>query len=415
MGTFKKRIFVLGAGKYQVPLIEKCRAMDCEVLVASIPGPYPGFDIADRAYPVDVRDKETLLRIAREQEIDAILTDQTDIPVATAAWVADQLGLPGIGVDCALRFTNKKLMQQVCLTLGITTLSSHVTDSLDALTVSARNIGYPVVVKPVDNQGSRGVSRVDKKEEIEAAFREAHRYTSTGEILVEKLFVGREIVIEGFSLDGTYTNLIIGDRTYFDIPGRFIPQATLFPTNLSHELKDQLLNINNRLVTGFGLPFGITHSEYLVNEQTGEIRLIEVAARGGGVFISSDLIPLCCGLDVNKLLIQRSLGTSVVVDYTSTMEVAASGYICFTLPEGVIDQPPNIEEIENIVGVYRACLEDLDSGKKIHRTMDKTMRQGPILIRAESREGLDKIHKRVQQALSITISTPDGVRGPIWC
>ena len=99
MGVRKKRVFVLGAGKYQVPLIKKCQAMDCEVLVASIPGPYPGFDIADRAYPVDVRDRETILRIALEQEVDAVLTDQTDIPVATAAWVAAQLGLPGIGVE----------------------------------------------------------------------------------------------------------------------------------------------------------------------------------------------------------------------------------------------------------------------------------------------------------------------------
>ena len=196
MGRSKKRIFVLGAGKYQVPLIEKCRAMDCEVLVASIPGPYRGFDLADHSYHVDVRDRENLLRIAQEQEVDAILTDQTDIPVATAAWVADQLGLSSIGAECALRFTNKKLMKQACQSLGITTLSSHVIDSLDALEVCARDIGYPVVVKPVDNQGSRGVQRVDKKEEIEAAFREAHRFSSTGEILVERLFFGREIVIE---------------------------------------------------------------------------------------------------------------------------------------------------------------------------------------------------------------------------
>jgi biotin carboxylase len=305
-------------------------------------------------------------------------------------------------------------MQQVCLTLDITTLNSHVIDSLDALKIAARDIGYPVVVKPVDNQGSRGVRRVDKEEEVETAFREAHRYTSTGEILVEELFDGREIVIEGFSLDGSFINLIVGDRTYFNITGRFIPQATLFPTNLPYELKDRLLNINNRLVKGFGLPFGITHSEYLMNEQTGEIRLIEVAARGGGVFISSDLIPLCCGLDVNELLIQRSLGASVVMDYTSISEAAASGYICFTLPEGVIDQPPNIKEVEEIEGVHRTYLEDLTPGKKIHYTKDKTMRMGPILIRAESREGLDKIHKRVQQVLHITVSTPEGVRGPIW-
>jgi len=146
----------------------------------------------------------------------------------------------------------------------------------------------------------------------------------------------------------------------------------------------------------------------------GEIRLIEVAARGGGVFISSDLIPLCCGLDVNALLIQRSLGASVSVDHTSIIEAAASGYICFTLPEGVIDQPPNIKEVEEIEGVYRTHLEDLVPGRKIHNTMDKTKRLGPILIRAESRDDLDKIHKRVKQVLHITVATPDGVCGPIW-
>jgi carbamoyl-phosphate synthase large subunit len=407
-----KTILILGAGVCQVPLIRKARALGYRVLVASIPGPYPGFQAADKAYYVDVRDAEQILRIARAESVCAVLTDQTDIPVLTAAFVAERLGLPGIGMACARRFTNKKAMREACAKLGVPSPQSYASGSLPPLVDWVNEIGYPVIVKPVDNQGSRGVRRVDDKSELQEAFEDARRHSAVGEVLAEEFVAGREIVIEGFASNRQFTNLVIGDRSYFDISGRFIPQATLFPSNLAPALQQRLCDLNERLVTGLGLPFGITHSEFLVDPLSGQASLVEIAARGGGVFISSDLVPLACGTDVNELLISVAVGETV----SSILRPSclASGYLCFSLPEGIIVDPPNISEIAVVPGVHRAYLDDLTPGRVVHAMQDKTMRLGPILIRAADRAELDRVAETVRRTLKVGVSTPDGPKGPVW-
>ena len=107
------------------------------------------------------------------------------------------------------------------------------------------------------------------------------------------------------------------------------------------------LIINSLLIASFG----ITHSEYLIKEGTGEVYLVETAIRGGGVFISSDLIPLSCGIDVNKLIIELVSGRrrKVRIDGTEFSNRAA-GYVCFSLPEGVISRVEGIGKIRSLPG-----------------------------------------------------------------
>ena len=407
-----KTVLILGAGPCQVPLIEKCRARGLRVLVASRPGAYPGFDLADQAYRVDVRDKERLRAVAAAERVAAVLTDQTDIPVSTAAWIAERLGLPGIGYACAQKFTDKQCMRRACAELGIPGPRYCVADRLAPLAQWADASGYPVIVKPVDSQGSRGVQLVRTPAELAAAFAEAAPHAAAGQVLAEEFVAGREVVIQGFAAEGRFTNLVIGDRRYFNLPGRFIPQATLFPSTLAPELQARLGDLNRRLVTGFGLPFGITHSEYLVRDD-GDIRLVEVAARGGGVFISSDLVPLACGVDVNDLLIRCALGERPAFD-PAALRPAAAGYVCFALPAGEISRPPNAAELAALPGVHRACLAGLTLGARVADLSDKTGRQGPILLRAQSRAGLDALHRRVRETLRVEVTTAAGVRGPVW-
>ncbi len=408
-----KTVLILGAAACQLPIIRRCRAMGLRVLAASMPGPYPGFREADRAVPIDLRNRDALLQVARDERIDAVLTDQTDIPVATAAWIAGQLGLPGIGYDVALRFTNKRLMREACAALGVPVPRSRGVRTSAELEAWADQIGLPLMLKPADSQGSRGVQCIRRRDQLAAGLAEAIRHSATQEAVAEEFFVGREVVVQGFAGGGRFTNLVMGDRRYFGLPDRFIPQATLFPTNLPAALRDRIFDINRTLVTGFGLPFGITHSEYLVQPATGEIRLVEVAARGGGVFISSDLVPLSCGIDVNELLIRNALGERLGVD-AAAPRPAAAGYVCFTLPEGTVTEAPNAAEVAARPGVHRVHLDDLPVGRAIGGMNDKTMRLGPILIKASDRSGLDAVHQDVRRTLRVTVQTADGQRGPVW-
>ncbi len=410
----KKKIMILGASQCQVPIITQAQEMGFEVVVVSVTGNYPGFSVADKAYEIDVRDRGKILEVAKEERICGILTDQTDLPVLTVAYVADQLGLPGVGYDCALRFTNKYNMRQYCERVGVPGPKHSKVSSLQEAVSLAKDFRFPLVLKPVDSQGSRGVIKIDVKDDLEDAFQKAIVHSAVQEVILEEFFQGREVVIEGFMANNQFTNLVIGDREYFDLPNMFIPRQTIFPSQIKSELQERLLELNTKLVKGFAPKFGITHSEFLVDERTSEVRLVETAIRGGGVFISSDLIPLASGINVNKRLISLASGEGDTTIDLGQVTQRAAAYMCFCLPEGQIHSVKGLQDVQAINGVRKAFLDDLQVGRLVPETTDKTMRQGPILIAGENRQDLQDIMDNVQDTLKIEVKTPTGIKNMIW-
>jgi len=409
------RLMILGAGTCQVPIIRKAQEMGFYTIVVSVSGNYPGFFVADKYFEIDLREKEEILKVAKKEKICGILTDQTDIPVLTVGFVAEKLGLPGIGYDCSLRFTNKFQMRQYCEKINVPVPAHYNASTLTEACNYAKKVGFPLMVKPVDSQGSRGVSRIDNPTELENKIVAALGYSACHEVILEQFIPdGNEVVVQGFVSDYESTNLVVGDRYYFEIPDFFIPKQTLFPSLLPESLQQKILEINYHLITNFAPKFGITHSEYLVNPVTGSIYLVETAIRGGGVFISSDLVPMACGVNVGELLIKCATGTPNVRISPYKKENNAAGYVCFYLPEGVIRSVEGIEKVMSLAGVKKAHLDDIQIGEKIGPLRDKTMRLGPILVAGKDRTELHATIEKVKDTLKIDVETPSGIRGIEW-
>ncbi|MFO7900223.1 MAG: ATP-grasp domain-containing protein, partial [Planctomycetota bacterium] len=346
-----KTVFILGAGTCQVPVIERARADGHRVLVASLPGPYPGLALADETLEVDVRDREAILEFARARQVDAVLTNQTDLPVPTAAYVAEQLGLPGIGLDAARRFTDKYVMRAAAARCGASPIAFHKTASADEAARLAADMSFPLVVKPVDNQGSRGVAKVGSLDDLPERFAAARDYAASGEVVIEEYFEGREVAVDGLLLNGRFQSFSLGDVSFFDIPGKFIPKSIRYPSRLPAELQDAVRRANAAIVKKLGLPFGLTHAEYRVREDTGELCLLEIAARGGGMFISSDIVPLCCGIEPEDILLRLHLGESVEMPDASFDR--AAGFYCFAPPPGRLVAVSGLDEAGELPGVHR--------------------------------------------------------------
>lgn len=410
----KDTLMILGAGQCQVPIIKQAQKMGFEVITVSIAGKYPGFSIAEKFYEVDVREKEKILEIARQEEICGILTDQTDIPVPTVAYVAEEMGLPGITYNCALRFTDKYIMRQVCQQIDIPVPKHFQALSLGEAHKRAKQLGFPLILKPVDSQGSRGVMKVNSADELGAKFQNALHYSASSRVILEEFFFGREVVVQGFVSNYEFLNLAIGDREYFSLPDLFIPKQTLFPSLLREDLKQKVLLLNSQLIMSFAPKFGLTHSEFLVDEVTGEIRLVETAIRGGGVFISSHLVPLASGININKLLIQMVTGENNIRIERNNLQSRSAGYLCFYLPQGTIQQVHGVEEITSVPGVHEAHLKYLQKGTRVVPISDKTMRLGPILIAGNDRKALEETITKIKKTLIIEVSTQNGVKGIQW-
>jgi len=407
---------ILGAGGNQVPLINICKEYGLKTIVVSTDGNHPGFSIADYIYRVDVRDKDKVLYIAKAEGVIGVITTGTDVAVPTAAYVSDKLQLPGIGYSVSLKFTNKHIMYQEAEKIGVNVPEFSAVSSVgDAISV-AESIGYPLVIKPADGSGSRGVFKVHNSDELNLYFHESFRCSAVGEVLIQEFIYGLEYAVEAFTNNFHVTNLIIGHRDYFNFPNMFIPKASIFTDADSavSDVEKQILEVNNRLIVEFGLKFGISHAEYIYNKQRDKIYLIEIAARGGGVRISSDLIPLGCGISAEKLLVETILEKSAENE-TIKLKKASSAYFCYMLPEGRIIRIENADAIEKIEGVQSAFFDDVFVGMDVPKVRDKTSRRGPILVSGRTKEDCYDVIDKVMEMLKIEVETSSGdILGIQW-
>ena len=212
-------VLILGASALQIPLIKFVKSKGYRVVVASIPGNYPGFKLADKCVMCDVRDGDAIFNQIKNDNIVAVLTDQTDIAVPTVAYISNLLRLKANKLEIAQTYSNKFLIRQACEDIGLTNMQyirlSSVKDAKEWCL-------YPAVIKPEDNQGSRGVYLVSSYEELLDVFEDSLSFSKTGYVILEEFFEGDEAVVEGFVKDGEYLNWGIGDRKYFDLEKLFI-------------------------------------------------------------------------------------------------------------------------------------------------------------------------------------------------
>lgn len=406
-----KKIMILGAGQYQMPIITKAKEYGLYTIAISPKGDYPGFAVADKSYYVDVKDMETVLEIAREEGISGITTDQTDIPVRTEAYVSEKLGLPGISYDCARIFTDKSLMRSKCEELGLPSIRCKASSDINEVKEFFDSIGRSAIIKPVDNQGSRGVFRVDRKADLEKLFEAAVSYSKSGKVIIEEFIEGQEYEVDSIVFDYKDQTLMYGDVIPFDIPGVFAAKIRMYPSASDKVIVDRLLKYNSDIIRGFGLKQGITHSEYIV-DGNGQPYLLEAAARGGGGFISSHIVKLHTGIDTADYLIRLALGEIKEAPVVKELSNVCC-YVAFFLPEGTITSVEGLEEVKALPYLHAHSLDDIKIGKKTAPFSDKTHRYVNVL-RADTREELYRRIDAFRSTLKVVVQTEDGPRGPVW-
>ncbi len=411
----KQKLMILAAAKFTVPLIKTAKLMGFHVIVVSIAGNYPGLAIADTACEVDVRDKEKILEIARKEEICGVVTDQADPPVPAVAYVAEKMGLPGIGYECALRISDKLTSRLHCQKKGFPVPVFDQASSIDEAIDKAKKIGFPLVLKPTDAMAARGIARLDDMRGFEPRFRSALAASPKKVVLLEKFFEGKKIGVIGFKSGGQSARLIIVDHEHFDIPNLFIVRQVLTPSRLDINLQDKIWRFHEQLFESYEAPFGFTYSEIRINENTGKFCLIESAIRGPAGFVSSHLVPLACQVDFLPVLIEIATRRLPIGAIDTTVgQTGAAGNVYFYLPAGVICQVEGIEKVKSLTGVHHTELEDLRVGRKIEPLVNLTGRQGPIVYAGKDRRATEETIETIQAVLKVEVETPHGKRPMLW-
>ena len=302
-----KTILILGASELQVPAIIAAKKKGIKTIVVDMDEAATGISYADEFYNVSTIDYDGILKLAKNKNVDGIMTICSDRPMRVVAKVGAALGLNTISEDSAIKATNKAAMRQALEKASVPIPRFEIVSSIDEYSSVIESFGIPFVVKPSDNSGSRGITLVDKYDDAEKAFNYARKNCTDGIVLVEEYMDGPEVSVEVF-VDKEPKIIQITDKITTGAP-HFVEMGHTQPSRLTSKVLDQIKAVAISSVEALGITLGPAHVEIKVTEKGPKI--VEVGARLGGDYITTDLVKLSTGVDMVEASLMTALGEDV--------------------------------------------------------------------------------------------------------
>ena len=384
-------LLVLGAGVYQMAAITTAQAMGVRVVAVDANPATPGLALAAVSRVVDVREMAGCLAVAREHRIDGVIAMVAERGVETAAAIVAELGLPGISPDAARCATDKFVMRQRLAAAGIPGPAFRQAETLAEALEAATDIGFPVVMKPVDNAGSRGVRRIESAAALPAAFELAVEQSLKRRVIVEQFMDGIEATAEALTIDGKTTVLAMSDKVHVPFP-MCVSIALNYPAQFPLEAQDEIRRLVQRAAQALGIHQGPTHTELMVTADG--VKVVEVAARGGGFRIFQDVVRLVSGVNLVQETLHGALGRPVHATPTQSQAVI----LRFFHPQryGTLLAVRGVEEAKAVTGITHLIIE-VEPGQPIVPITRDGDRPGYLIATGATRaEALQRAHQAEQ-------------------
>ena len=299
-----KKLAIIGASYLQNPLILKAKEMGLETHVFAWAAGDIGETTADYFYPISIVEKEEILKKCREIGIDGICSIASDLAAITVNYVACQMELVGNSMKCTEKSTNKHKMREAFQQGGDPSPKSilvHSAKKLENITLE-----YPVIVKPVDRSGSRGITKVESQDGLAKAIESAKGQGFEKAALVEEFATGQEYSVECISYQGEHYFLAMTKKFTTGAPG-FVETGHLEPAPVSGQILEQVKKVVFHALDTLEVYNSASHTELKIS-LSGKIALIEIGGRMGGDCIGSSLVELSTGIDFVRAVIEIALG-----------------------------------------------------------------------------------------------------------
>lgn len=387
-----KKILVFGCGELQKSIIGRAHKMGLFVV---------GIDPCEDAYCKDDvdsfevvggQDYEGTCAVVEKHGINAIVTAATDKPLVMMARIAEKYGFPFYSVETAQWSTDKFQMKHR-FELGDV---PHAQGRPISKVEEAERLVFPVIVKPRDNSGSRGVKLCRNTEELKASIEEALENSKLDTVLVEEFIEGPEYSIEGLHYDGKSEVIQFTEKKTTEFPYN-VELGHIQPANISEENQQKIREIVSKIGKAMNYVNCPSHTELKINERG--IFVIETSPRLGGDYITSTLTPLSTGINLEDQLLHIALGESV--DTKTGRVDKASGVHFFCLPEGRVQKIDTkaLEETKKWPGIYNLNLK-LKEGDEVRQITSSLNRYGEFIVKSEDREELDRLMNEYENRIN---------------
>ena len=405
-----KKLLLLGGSRYIVPIIMKAHALGIYVITCDYLPDNEAHKYSDQYENISIVDKDAVLKRAQELEIDGVMSFACDPGVVTAAYVAEKMGLPFQGsYESISILQDKGLFREFLARNGFNVPhAKRYTDKNEPLN-DVDFFTWPVIVKPTDSAGSKGVSKVDKPEDLPAAIETALKGAYNGAFIIEDFltFKGYHSSADLFTVDGKLQFVTYSDQLFDkEAENAYTPALIIWPTTMAQEDQDYLTRETQRLMDLLHMKDGIYNIESCVGGD-GKPYLMEVSPRGGGCKIA-EIQELAMGVP----LIENEIRSAVGMPLIDMKWHESEGYWCEMIVHARPGQEGILKEIvidEEIKEKYLK-ITDLSAkpGYKIFPFTGANMSLGDIFLRFDSREELDRVVGSSNEWLHIVLESPEG-------
>ncbi len=380
-----KLLMVIGAGVFQSVAIRQAKELGVTVLATDMDPNAPGFADADYTALISTRDIDATVAYAKEfnkkHRIDGVLTVGTDVS-QTVAGVVDALGLVGPSPETALRATNKARMRECFSKHGVPSPDFREVTCLEEAYDAFRQLGAPVVVKPVDNMGARGVRKVENEEQLLSALENALKNSSVGAVVIEEYMQGPELSVDTLVYRGEVHLLTIADR-HIEREPYFVETGHTVWSTISEDMKRQVLDVMKQGICAVGIENGASKADMKITSDGPKIG--EITARLSGGYHSQYTDPLATGMKSIKAAIDIALGLELDInDITPTRHYTACERAIIPQPGRVI-AIHGLEQARKIPGFEQIFLH-VGVGDTIYPVISNMGKAANIICSAPTRE-----------------------------
>ncbi|GJL77915.1 MAG: glycolate oxidase [Nitrospinaceae bacterium] len=395
-----KHLLIIGGGPFQIPAIKTAKSMGLKVAVTDYNPEAEGMLIADYPIVVSTRNINLTVNTAKEFHetcpLDGVMTLGTDASQTVAA-VADALNLPGIPFEVAERATDKIKMRQ-CLREHKVPVPKFIPIwSLEEAQRAIKEMPLPLVIKPCDNMGARGVRKILQIEDLIPAFREAKEASISGKLLIEEFMEGPELSLDALVFEGRIEVTGIADR-HIERSPYFVEVGHTLPSSLPQDQQGKAMDVFRQAVRAIGINLGAAKGDIKMTPDGPKV--VEMAARLSGGWMSAYTFPLSSGVNLIKGAIQVALGETPG-DLTPKTALVSAERALIPSP-GKILSIKGVEEARKIKGVREIILmkEAGDWAEEVKSNLGKT---GYVITSAKTREEAIRINDLARETIKVEV------------
>ncbi len=317
--TNKKRLLLLGGGHAEIPLIQAAQSLGYFVITTGNAREGLGHPYADKNVFADFSDKNAMLELAKAEKVSAVCSGCNDFALLSTVYVCEKLGLPGHdSYETSLQIHHKDKYRALAEKLNIVTPRARIVHNLDEFkqviglgeTTSDKPLQYPLIVKPVDLTGGKGIHRANNESEALIAYEDAVRRTRENHIVVEEFIVGTNHGFSAFLINGKVAFYFADNEQYF--LNKYMVSGANCPSTTSSKGLQQLVSDSEKIAAHLHLVDGILHIQY-IEKADGTPVIIEICRRPpGDLYIK--FVKYATDVDYPLAIIQAETGATPTIE-----------------------------------------------------------------------------------------------------